>query len=55
MTLNDNKIDYIHLDELVDRSIARLFDACCRAGNNVLDSKILLIIEKLCEDDFIIN
>ncbi|XP_072766280.1 uncharacterized protein [Anoplolepis gracilipes] len=56
MTLNDNKIDYVHwndLNELVDR--LRLLDASRRAGNNTYDNEIMSIIEELREDGLIIN
>ncbi|XP_072761210.1 uncharacterized protein [Anoplolepis gracilipes] len=56
MTLNDNKIDYVHWNdpnELVDR--LRLLDASRRAGNNAHDNEIMSIIEELREDGLIIN
>ncbi|EGI69183.1 hypothetical protein G5I_02097 [Acromyrmex echinatior] len=56
MTLNDNKIDYVHwddLNELVDR--LRLLEASRQTGHNAHDNEILLIIEELREADFIIN
>ncbi|KAL6260856.1 hypothetical protein P5V15_008385 [Pogonomyrmex californicus] len=52
MQLNDNKIDYVHLDdpnELVDQ--LRLLDASHRAGHN----EMLSIIEELREVGIIIN
>ena len=42
MTLNDNKIDYVHWDysnELVDR--LRLFEILRQTGHNAHDNKIL--------------
>ncbi|KYN05742.1 hypothetical protein ALC62_03328 [Cyphomyrmex costatus] len=56
MTLNDNKIDYIHWDdpnELVDR--LRLLEASRQAGHNAHDNEILSIIEELREAGLIIN
>ncbi|KYN00583.1 hypothetical protein ALC62_08642 [Cyphomyrmex costatus] len=56
MTLNDNKIDYIHWDdpnELVDR--LRLLEASRQAGHNAHDNEILSIIEELRETGLIIN
>ena len=54
ITLNDNKIDYIHWDdpEIVD---LRLLEASRQAGHNDHDNEILSIIEKLREADLIIN
>jgi len=55
MTLNDNKIDYIHWDdpnELVDR--LRLLEASRQADHNAHDNEILSIIE-LRKAGFIIN
>ncbi|KYN02981.1 hypothetical protein ALC62_06186 [Cyphomyrmex costatus] len=56
MTLNDNKIDYVHWDdpnELVDR--LRLLEASRQAAHNAHDNEILSIIEKLRETGLIIN
>ncbi|XP_071576438.1 uncharacterized protein [Temnothorax nylanderi] len=56
MTLNDNKIDYVHWDdpnELVDR--LRLLEASRLAGHNGHDNEILSIIEELREAGLIIN
>ncbi|XP_077258541.1 uncharacterized protein LOC143895361 [Temnothorax americanus] len=56
MTLNNNKIDYVHWDdpnELVDR--LRLLEASRLAGHNGHDNEILSIIEKLREAGLIIN
>ncbi|KYN29350.1 hypothetical protein ALC57_01210, partial [Trachymyrmex cornetzi] len=56
MTLNDNKIDYIHWDdsnEIVDR--LRLLEASRQAGHNGHDNEILSITEELREDGLIIN
>ncbi|KYN28610.1 hypothetical protein ALC57_02002 [Trachymyrmex cornetzi] len=56
MTLNDNKIDYIHWDdpnEIVDR--LRLLEASRQAGHNSHDNEILSIIEELREAGLIIN
>ncbi|KYN27940.1 hypothetical protein ALC57_02651 [Trachymyrmex cornetzi] len=56
MTLNDNKIDYIHWDdrnEIVDR--LRLLEASRQAGHNGHDNEILSIIEELREAGLIIN
>lgn len=56
MTLNDNKIDYVHWNdpnELVDR--LRLLEASRQAGNNAHDNEILSIIEELREAGLIIN
>lgn len=56
MTLNDNKIDYIHWDdpnELVDR--LRLLEASRQAGHNGHDNEMLSIIEELREFGLIIN
>ncbi|KYN10236.1 hypothetical protein ALC57_17634 [Trachymyrmex cornetzi] len=56
MTLNDNKIDYIHWDdpnEIVDR--LRLLEASRQAGHNGHDNEILSIIEELGEAGLIIN
>ncbi|XP_070521848.1 uncharacterized protein [Cardiocondyla obscurior] len=56
VTLNNNKIDYVHWDdpnELVDR--LRLLEASRYAGYNAHDNAILSIIEELCEVKFIIN
>ncbi|XP_070157980.1 uncharacterized protein [Polyergus mexicanus] len=56
MTLNDNKIDYMHWNdpnELVDR--LRLLEASRQAGNNAHDNEILSIIEELYEAGLIIN
>ncbi|KYN23132.1 hypothetical protein ALC57_04456 [Trachymyrmex cornetzi] len=56
MTLNDNKIDYIHWDdpnEIVDR--LRLLEASRQAGYNGHDNEILSIIEELREARLIIN
>ncbi|KYM96057.1 hypothetical protein ALC62_13290 [Cyphomyrmex costatus] len=56
MTLNDNKIDYVHWDdpnELVDRF--RLLEASRQAGHNAHDNEILSIIEELREAGLIIN
>ncbi|KYN27501.1 hypothetical protein ALC57_03110 [Trachymyrmex cornetzi] len=50
MTQNDNKIDYIHwddLNEIVDR--LRLLEASRQAGHNGHDNDILSIIEELRE------
>ncbi|KYN20113.1 hypothetical protein ALC57_07541 [Trachymyrmex cornetzi] len=50
MTLNDNKIDYIHWDDpndIVDR--LRLLEASRQAGHNGHDNEILSIIEELRE------
>lgn len=56
MTLNDNKIDYVHWNdpnELIDR--LRLLDASRQAGHNAHDNEILSIIEELREAGLIIN
>ncbi|XP_071573132.1 uncharacterized protein [Temnothorax nylanderi] len=56
MTLNDNKMDYVHWDdpnELVDR--LQLLKASRLAGHNGHDNEILSIIEELCEAGLIIN
>ena len=56
VTLNDNKIDYVHWNdpnELVDR--LRLLDASRQAGHNAHDNEILSIIEELREAGLIIN
>ncbi|KYN28194.1 hypothetical protein ALC57_02394 [Trachymyrmex cornetzi] len=56
MTLNDNKIDYIHWDdpnEIVDR--LRLLEASRQAGHNGHDNEILSIIQELREAGLIIN
>jgi len=56
MTLNDNKIDYVHWNdpnELVDR--LRLLDVSRRADNNAHNNEILSIIEELYEAGIIIN
>jgi len=56
MTLNNNKIDYVHWDdpnELVDR--LRLLEASRQAGHNAHDNEIMSIIEELCEAGLIIN
>jgi translation initiation factor IF-2 len=56
MTLNNNKIDYIHWNdpnELVDR--LRLLEASRQAGNNAHDNEILSIIEELYEAGIIIK
>ncbi|KYN29554.1 hypothetical protein ALC57_00996 [Trachymyrmex cornetzi] len=56
MTLNDNKIDYIHWDdpnEIVDS--LRLLEALRQAGHNGHDNEILSIIEELREAGLIIN
>ncbi|XP_071579217.1 uncharacterized protein [Temnothorax nylanderi] len=56
MTLNDNKIDYVHWDdpnELVDR--LRLLEASRLAGHTGHDNEILSIIEELREAGLIIN
>jgi len=56
VTLNDNKIDYIHWDdpnELVDR--LRLLEASRQAGHNAHDNELLSIIEELREAGLIIN
>ncbi|KYQ49806.1 hypothetical protein ALC60_11117, partial [Trachymyrmex zeteki] len=56
MTLNDNKINYIHWDdskELVDR--LRLLEASRQAGHNGHDNEILSIIEELREAGLVIN
>jgi len=56
VTLNDNKIDYVHwdnLNELVDR--LRLLEASRQVGHNAHDSEILSIIEELREVGLIIN
>jgi len=53
MTLNDNKIDYIHWDDpnkIVDR--LRLLEPC---GHNDHDNEILLIIKEFREVDLIIK
>ena len=55
MTLNDNKIDYVHWNypnELVNR--LRLLETSHQAGHNAYDNEILSI-EELCEADLIIN
>ncbi|KYM95853.1 hypothetical protein ALC62_13504 [Cyphomyrmex costatus] len=55
MTLNDNKIDYVHWDnpnELVDR--LQLLEASRQAGHNAHDNEILFI-EELREAGLIIN
>ncbi|KYN30733.1 hypothetical protein ALC56_14977, partial [Trachymyrmex septentrionalis] len=49
MTLNENKMDYVHWDdpnELVD---LRLLEASRQAGYNAHDNKILSIVEELRE------
>lgn len=56
VTLNDNKIDYVHWDdpnELVDRF--RLLEASRQAGHNAHDNEIMSIIEELREAGLIIN
>jgi len=56
VTLNDNKIDYIHWDdpnELVER--LRLLEASRQAGHNAHDNELLSIIEELREAGLIIN
>ena len=56
VTLNDNKIDYVHWNdpnELVDR--LRLLEASHQAGHNAHNNEILSIIEELCEAGLIIN
>jgi hypothetical protein len=56
VTLNDNKIAYVHWDdpnELVDR--LRLLEASRQAGHNAHDNEILSIIEELREAGLIIN
>lgn len=56
VTLNDNKVDYVHWDdpnELVDR--LRLLEASRQAGHNAHDNEILSIIEELCEAGLIIK
>jgi len=56
VTLNDNKIDYVHWDDpnvFVDRF--RLLEASRQAGHNAHDNEILSIIEELREAGFIIN
>lgn len=56
MTLNNNKIDYVHWNdpnELVDR--LRLLEASRHAGNNAHDNEIMSIIEELREAGLIIN
>ncbi|KYN42689.1 hypothetical protein ALC56_02889, partial [Trachymyrmex septentrionalis] len=56
MTLNDNKIDYIHWDdsnEIVDR--LRLLEASRQVGHNGHDNEILSIIEEFREIGLIIN
>ena len=56
MTLNKNKIDYVHWDdpnELVDR--LRLLAASRQTDYNAHNNEILSIIEELCEAGFIIN
>lgn len=56
MTLNDNKIYYIHWDdpnEIVD--LLRLLEASCQTGHNGYDNEILSIIEELREASLIIN
>ncbi|KYQ53669.1 hypothetical protein ALC60_04233 [Trachymyrmex zeteki] len=56
MTLNDNKIDYIHWGDpnvLVDR--LRLLEASRQAGHNGHDNKILSIIEELRKAGLVIN
>ncbi|XP_070529942.1 uncharacterized protein [Cardiocondyla obscurior] len=56
VTLNNNKIDYVHWDdpnELVDR--LRLLEASRYAGHNAHDNEILSIIEELREVGLIIN
>jgi len=56
MTLNDNKIDYVHWDdpnELVDR--LRSLEASRQAGHNAHSNEILSIIEELYEAGLIIN
>ncbi|XP_071570613.1 uncharacterized protein [Temnothorax nylanderi] len=56
MTLNGNKIDYVHWDdpnELVDR--LRLLEASRLAGHNGHDNEILSIIKELREAGLIIN
>ncbi|XP_011858847.1 PREDICTED: uncharacterized protein LOC105556369 [Vollenhovia emeryi] len=56
VTLNNNKIDYVHWDdpnELVDRF--RLLEASRQAGHNDHDNEIMSIIEELREAGLIIN
>ncbi|KYQ52676.1 hypothetical protein ALC60_08208 [Trachymyrmex zeteki] len=56
MTLNDNKVDYVHWDdpnEIVDRF--RLLEASRQAGHNAHNNEILSIIEELREAGLIIN
>jgi len=56
MTLNDNKIDYIHwnnLNELMDHF--RLLEASRQADHNTHNNEILSIIEELRGAGFIIN
>jgi len=50
VTLNDNKIDYVHWDdpnELMDRF--QLPEGSWQAGHNAHDNEILSIIEELCK------
>jgi len=56
MTLNNNKIDYVHWgdpNELVDR--LRLLEVSRQAGHNANGNEILFIIEELREADLIVN
>jgi len=56
ITLNENKINYVHWDntnELVDR--LRLLEASRQTDHNAHDNEILSIIEEFCEPGLIIN
>ena len=47
MILNDNKMDYIHWNEIVNR--LRLFEASCQVSHNGHDNEILSIIKERSE------
>ena len=56
MTVNDNKIDYVHWDdpnELVDH--LQLLEASLQIGYNSHDNQILSIIKELREASFTVN
>ena len=53
MTLNDNKINYVHWDD--PNELVSLIEASRQAGHNAHDNEILSIIEEFREADFIIK
>ena len=54
MTLNDNKIDYMHWDD-PNEIVERLLEASRKVGHNGHENEILSIIKELREIGLVIN